>query len=138
MEWVELCWGCGSYLHQDPADRHILVPPLRPLQVCALRPDFKLIVTSATLDSKKFSDFFGSAPVFTIPGRTFPVDIMWSRTPQVGPWWLCVCLAGCTGWCVWRGASSGADTAGGPLVPVCLTVCIGWCGRCAHVEQRAT
>ncbi len=32
------------------------------------RRDFKLIVTSATLDAQKFSDFFGSVPVFNIPG----------------------------------------------------------------------
>jgi pre-mRNA-splicing factor ATP-dependent RNA helicase DHX38/PRP16 len=52
------------------------------LQVVAARADFKLIVTSATLDSQKFATFFGNAPVFTIPGRTFPVDTLWSRTPQ--------------------------------------------------------
>ena len=33
------------------------------------RKDFRLIVTSATLDSTKFAEFFGSAPVFMIPGR---------------------------------------------------------------------
>jgi pre-mRNA-splicing factor ATP-dependent RNA helicase DHX38/PRP16 len=33
------------------------------------RKDFRLIVTSATLDAKKFADFFGSAPIFQIPGR---------------------------------------------------------------------
>ena len=52
------------------------------LQVVAQRRDFRLIVTSATLDSKKFSDFFGSVPVFKIPGRTFPVDTLFSKTPQ--------------------------------------------------------
>ncbi|XP_074594607.1 ATP-dependent RNA helicase l(1)G0007 [Brevipalpus obovatus] len=39
----------------------------------------KLIVTSATMDSSKFATFFGNVPVFTIPGRTFPVAIDWSR-----------------------------------------------------------
>jgi pre-mRNA-splicing factor ATP-dependent RNA helicase DHX38/PRP16 len=53
-------------------------------KVVARRSDFRLIVTSATLDAKKFADFFGSAPIFNIPGRTFPVDILWSRVPQVG------------------------------------------------------
>ena len=51
-------------------------------QVVARRRDFKLIVTSATLDSAKFANFFASAPVFKIPGRTFPVDVLFSKTPQ--------------------------------------------------------
>ncbi|KAI2806435.1 ATP-dependent RNA helicase dhx8 [Blomia tropicalis] len=46
------------------------------------RPDLKLIVTSATLDSEKFSQYFSSAPIFTIPGRTFPVDILYAEEPQ--------------------------------------------------------
>ncbi|MCO5579412.1 hypothetical protein L7F22_033267 [Adiantum nelumboides] len=50
-------------------------------QVVARRRDFKLIVTSATLNAQKFSDFFGSVPVFHIPGRTFPVNTMYSKTP---------------------------------------------------------
>ncbi|CAN8099810.1 unnamed protein product [Discula destructiva] len=45
------------------------------------RRDIKLIVTSATMNSKRFSDFFGGAPEFTIPGRTFPVDVMFHRSP---------------------------------------------------------
>eukprot|EP00854_Cymbomonas_tetramitiformis_P018602 gene18602-22213_t len=51
-------------------------------KVVARRRDFKLIVTSATLNAKKFSDFFGSVPIYTIPGRTFPVEVLYSRTPQ--------------------------------------------------------
>lgn len=51
-------------------------------KVVARRRDFKLIVTSATLDAEKFSDFFGSVPTFRIPGRTFPVDTLFSKTPQ--------------------------------------------------------
>ncbi|KIW39343.1 uncharacterized protein PV06_09121 [Exophiala oligosperma] len=46
------------------------------------RPDMKLIVTSATLDAEKFSEFFNKCPIFTIPGRTFPVEIMYSREPE--------------------------------------------------------
>lgn len=33
------------------------------------------------MDSGKFADFFGNVPVFTIPGRTFPVDIMFGKNP---------------------------------------------------------
>ncbi|TIA74975.1 pre-mRNA-splicing factor ATP-dependent RNA helicase PRP43 [Aureobasidium pullulans] len=46
------------------------------------RPDMKLIVTSATLDAAKFSEYFNQCPILTIPGRTFPVEIMYSREPE--------------------------------------------------------
>jgi ATP-dependent RNA helicase DHX8/PRP22 len=46
------------------------------------RPDLKIIVTSATLDADKFSEYFFSCPIFSIPGRTFPVEIMYSREPE--------------------------------------------------------
>lgn len=39
------------------------------------RPDLKVVVSSATLETARFSAFFGGAPVVTIPGRTFPVDV---------------------------------------------------------------
>ncbi|KAI3389522.1 hypothetical protein SNEBB_005771 [Seison nebaliae] len=42
----------------------------------------KLIVTSATLDSVKFSEYFFNAPIFTIPGRTFPVEILYTKEPE--------------------------------------------------------
>lgn len=45
------------------------------------RRDLKLVVTSATMNSKRFSDFYGGAPEFFIPGRTFPVDVMFHRSP---------------------------------------------------------
>ncbi len=46
------------------------------------RPDMKVIVTSATLDADKFSAYFNECPIFSIPGRTFPVEIMYSREPE--------------------------------------------------------
>ncbi|KAL4798672.1 P-loop containing nucleoside triphosphate hydrolase protein [Aspergillus venezuelensis] len=46
------------------------------------RRDLKLIVTSATLDADNFSAYFGGAPIFGIPGRTFPVEILYSREPE--------------------------------------------------------
>ena len=46
------------------------------------RHDLKLIVTSATMDSSKFAMFFGNVPVYTIPGRTFPVDVLYAKNPQ--------------------------------------------------------
>uniref|UniRef100_A0A3P8WAF3 ATP-dependent RNA helicase DHX8 n=1 Tax=Cynoglossus semilaevis TaxID=244447 RepID=A0A3P8WAF3_CYNSE len=46
------------------------------------RKDLKLIVSSATLDAVKFSQYFFEAPIFTIPGRTFPVEILYTREPE--------------------------------------------------------
>ncbi|KAG0274384.1 DEAH-box ATP-dependent RNA helicase prp22, partial [Linnemannia exigua] len=50
-------------------------------QVCKKRKDLKIIVTSATLDAEKFSTYFYDCPIFTIPGRTFPVEILYTRDP---------------------------------------------------------
>lgn len=33
------------------------------------------------MNSEKFSKFFGNAATFTIPGRTFPVEIFHSKSP---------------------------------------------------------
>ncbi|CAJ1388380.1 unnamed protein product [Effrenium voratum] len=46
------------------------------------RGDLKLIVTSATLDAEKFSTYFFNSHIFTIPGRTFPVEILYSKDPE--------------------------------------------------------
>ena len=46
------------------------------------RPDLKLIVTSATLDAEKFSTYFFECPILTIPGRTFPVEILFAKDPE--------------------------------------------------------
>ncbi|GFS95575.1 ATP-dependent RNA helicase DHX8 [Nephila pilipes] len=46
------------------------------------RPELKLIVTSATLDAVKFSQYFFEAPIFTIPGRTYPVEILYTKEPE--------------------------------------------------------
>ncbi|TMW55938.1 hypothetical protein Poli38472_008586 [Pythium oligandrum] len=47
------------------------------------RKDMKLIVTSATLDAEKFSSYFFDCPIFTIPGRTFPVEILYTKEPEL-------------------------------------------------------
>jgi ATP-dependent RNA helicase DHX8/PRP22 len=53
-----------------------------PLSPC--RQDFKLIVTSATLDAEKFSSYFFDCPIFTIPGRTYPVEVLYTKVGQGG------------------------------------------------------
>lgn len=39
------------------------------------RPDLKLIVTSATIDTERFARHFGGAPVVQVSGRAHPVEI---------------------------------------------------------------
>lgn len=39
------------------------------------RPDLKLIITSATIDTQRFSDHFNKAPIIEVSGRTYPVDV---------------------------------------------------------------
>ncbi|MEZ5386867.1 MAG: ATP-dependent RNA helicase HrpA [Prosthecobacter sp.] len=42
------------------------------------RPDLKLIVTSATIDTEAFSQAFGGAPIIEVSGRTYPVEIRYA------------------------------------------------------------
>lgn len=41
--------------------------------------DLKVLVTSATLDGNKVSTFFTDCPVLTIPGKLYPVEILYSK-----------------------------------------------------------
>ena len=48
-------------------------------EILPRRPDLKIIVTSATIDSERFSKHFasakGPAPIIQVSGRTFPVEV---------------------------------------------------------------
>lgn len=65
--------------HERSLNTDVLFGLLR--EVATRRHDLKLIVTSATMDSDRFSQFFGNVPVFKIPGRTFPVDVFFAKNP---------------------------------------------------------
>jgi ATP-dependent helicase HrpA len=47
------------------------------------RPDLKVIITSATIDTERFSQHFEDAPVVEVTGRTYPVEIRYR--PLDGP-----------------------------------------------------
>ncbi|CAL0322358.1 unnamed protein product [Lupinus luteus] len=51
-------------------------------QLVKRRPELRLIVTSVTLDAEKFSGYFFNCNIFTIPGRTFPVEILYTKQPE--------------------------------------------------------
>ncbi|XP_030637765.1 pre-mRNA-splicing factor ATP-dependent RNA helicase DHX16 isoform X2 [Chanos chanos] len=58
--------------------------------IARFRPDLKVLVASATLDTERFSCFFDDAPVFRIPGRRFPVDIYYTKAPEADYLEACV------------------------------------------------
>ncbi|WP_019626027.1 ATP-dependent RNA helicase HrpA [Thioalkalivibrio sp. ALJT] len=39
------------------------------------RPELRIIITSATLDPERLSAFFDDAPILTVAGRTYPVEL---------------------------------------------------------------
>ena len=47
-----------------------------------LRDDLRIIITSATLESKKFSEYFNNCPIFRIPGNIFPVTTLFAEEPE--------------------------------------------------------
>lgn len=51
-------------------------------QLIRKRKDLKIIITSATIDVEKFSHHFDGAPIVSVSGRTFPVDILYR--PLIG------------------------------------------------------
>ncbi|MGI9598153.1 MAG: ATP-dependent RNA helicase HrpA, partial [Acidimicrobiales bacterium] len=52
-------------------------------QLLPRRPDLKVIVTSATIDTERFSQHFGDAPIIEVSGRTYPVEVRYQ--PIDGP-----------------------------------------------------
>ncbi|MEO7035553.1 MAG: ATP-dependent RNA helicase HrpA [Polyangiaceae bacterium] len=41
------------------------------------RPDLKVLISSATIETARFSEFFDGAPVIQVEGRTFPVEVLY-------------------------------------------------------------
>jgi len=44
-------------------------------QLATKRKDLKIIITSATIDTEKFSKHFDKAPIINVQGRSFPVEV---------------------------------------------------------------
>lgn len=53
------------------------------LKACRAKiPSLKLIIMSASLDARGFSEYFGGARAVHIQGRQYPVDILYTYQPQ--------------------------------------------------------
>jgi ATP-dependent helicase HrpA len=44
-------------------------------RLAAARPELRIVVTSATIETERFSKFFDGAPVIEVSGRTYPVEV---------------------------------------------------------------
>ncbi len=53
-------------------------------QLLPRRPDLKVIVTSATIDTARFSEHFDDAPIIEVTGRNHPVEVRY-RPLEDGP-----------------------------------------------------
>ncbi|WP_369915894.1 ATP-dependent RNA helicase HrpA [Xanthomonas sp. NCPPB 3005] len=53
-------------------------------QLLRKRPELKVIVTSATIDTARFAEHFDGAPVISVEGRTFPVEVRYRPLEEPG------------------------------------------------------
>jgi ATP-dependent helicase HrpA len=48
------------------------------------RPELKIVITSATIDTAAFSQAFDDAPVIQVEGRTYPVEVIYAPLDEFG------------------------------------------------------
>ena len=48
------------------------------------RPDLKIVITSATIDTEAFSKAFGDAPIIEVSGRVYPVEVIYAPLDEMG------------------------------------------------------
>ncbi|MBW0555017.1 hypothetical protein O181_094732 [Austropuccinia psidii MF-1] len=50
--------------------------------IACFQPDFWLLISHATMKPPKFSEYFNDAPIFNMPGRRYPVNILHTPNPE--------------------------------------------------------
>lgn len=68
--------------HERSLNIDFLLGHLR--QLSGRRPDLKVVITSATIDTAAFSEAFGGAPIITVEGRTYPVEVIYAPLDSLG------------------------------------------------------
>jgi len=68
--------------HERSLNIDFLLGHLRNLRF--LRPELKIIVTSATIDTQAFSTAFDGAPVVEVSGRAYPVEVIYAPLDALG------------------------------------------------------
>ncbi len=68
--------------HERSLNIDFLLGHLRQLRF--RRPELKIIITSATIDTAAFSKAFDDAPIIEVSGRTYPVELIYSPLDELG------------------------------------------------------
>jgi ATP-dependent helicase HrpA len=68
--------------HERSLNIDFLLGHLRTLRF--KRPELKIVITSATIDTAAFSAAFDGAPVLTVEGRTYPVEVIYAPLDELG------------------------------------------------------
>jgi ATP-dependent helicase HrpA len=68
--------------HERSLNIDFLLGHLRTLRY--KRPELKVVITSATIDTEAFSQAFDGAPVVLVEGRTFPVEVIYAPLDALG------------------------------------------------------
>uniref|UniRef100_A0A8C3K2R5 DExH-box helicase 34 n=1 Tax=Calidris pygmaea TaxID=425635 RepID=A0A8C3K2R5_9CHAR len=67
-------------VHERHLQGDVLLGVLR--RLLSTRPDLRLVLMSATINIPLFSGYFGGAPVLQVPGRTFPISVIYQPIPK--------------------------------------------------------
>ena len=70
--------------HERHLQGDVALAVIRELQE-TVRPDLKLVVMSATLETERLSSYLGDCPVLTSAGRAYPVDIEYDTARDERP-----------------------------------------------------
>ena len=68
--------------HERSLNIDFLLGHLRTLRF--KRPELKIIITSATIDTEAFSAAFDGAPIIKVEGRTYPVEVIYAPLDGLG------------------------------------------------------
>ncbi len=68
--------------HERSLNIDFLLGHLRTLRY--KRPELKIVITSATIDTQMFSAAFDGAPVIEVSGRTYPVEVIYAPLDELG------------------------------------------------------
>jgi ATP-dependent helicase HrpA len=68
--------------HERSLNIDFLLGHLRTLRY--KRPELKIVITSATIDTEAFSKAFDDAPIIQVSGRTYPVEVIYAPLDSLG------------------------------------------------------